>query len=61
VYRNIRQSAFNYCDWYKIYLRPLGEFPKGQIFLLDRLREYAASYFALEIEVLPCLEKIAIF
>jgi len=39
----------------KIYLQPLGEFPQGQIFLLDKLREYAASYFAMEIEVLPCL------
>lgn len=39
----------------KIYLQPLGEFPKGQIFLLDRLREYAAAYFAMEVDVLPCL------
>ena len=39
----------------KIYLQPLGEFPKGQIPLLDRLREYAAAYFAMEVEVLPCL------
>ena len=41
----------------KIYLQPLGEFPKGQIPLLDRLREYAAAYFAMEVDVLPCFSR----
>jgi archaemetzincin len=39
----------------KIYLQPLGEFPKGQIPLLEKLREYATAYFAMEVKVLPCL------
>ncbi len=39
----------------KIYLQPLGEFPKGQISFVERLREYAAAYFAMQVEVLPCL------
>jgi archaemetzincin len=39
----------------KIYLQPLGNFPKGQIPFLDKLREYAAIYFSMEVEVLPCL------
>jgi len=47
----------------KIYLQPLGEFgfpqsggpPKGQIPLAEKLREYAAAYFAMQVEILPCL------
>jgi len=47
----------------KIYLQPLGEFgfpqsggpPKGQISLVEKLREYAAAYLAKPVEVLPCL------
>jgi archaemetzincin len=39
----------------KIYLQPLGEFPKGQIPLVEMLREYASDYFAMEVRVLPCL------
>jgi len=47
----------------KIYLQPLGEFgfprsgvpPKSQIALVETLREYAATYFALQVDVLPCL------
>lgn len=47
----------------KIYLQPLGEFGfpqsggplKGQIPLAERLREYAAAYFAMQVEILPCL------
>jgi len=39
----------------KIYLQPLGKFPKGQIPLVERLREYAAAYFGMEVEVLPCM------
>jgi len=39
----------------KIYLQPLGEFPKGRIPLVQRLRRYAAAYFAINIEVLSCL------
>jgi archaemetzincin len=47
----------------KIYLQPLGEFgfpqsggpPKGQISLVEKLREYASIYFAMQVEILPCL------
>lgn len=39
----------------KIYLQPLGEFPKGRIPLVERLREYAAAYFTMQVEVLPRL------
>lgn len=39
----------------KIYLQPFGEFPQSQIPLLEKLREYAAAYFAMEVKVLPCL------
>jgi archaemetzincin len=35
----------------KIYLQPLGEFPKGQI-LLETLRAYTAANFAMPVEVL---------
>jgi archaemetzincin len=39
----------------KIYLQPLGNFPKGQVPLVERLREFAAAYFAMPVEVLPSL------
>ena len=39
----------------KIYLQPLGGFPEGQIPLVERLREYAGTYFAIQVEVLPSL------
>ena len=39
----------------KIYLQPLGEFPKMQIPLTDGLKEYAGAYFAMQIGVLPPL------
>ncbi len=39
----------------KIYLQPLGDFPKGNIPFLDKLQEYAAFYFDMEVEVLPRL------
>ena len=47
----------------KIYLQPLGEFgfpqsrvpPKGQIPLVESLREVACAYFAMQVEVLPRL------
>lgn len=39
----------------KIYLQPLGEFPKGQSPSVERLREYATAYFAMQVEVLPPL------
>jgi len=39
----------------KIYLQPLGEFPEGQIFLAERLREYAGAFFVMQAEVLPGL------
>jgi len=39
----------------KIYLQPLGEFPKGKIAFLERLRDYAAAYFAIKVQVLPRL------
>lgn len=39
----------------KIYLQPLGQFPDGQVPLVERLKEYAGAYFALEVQVLPPL------
>jgi archaemetzincin len=39
----------------KIYLQPLGQFPKGQIPLVETLRAYAAANFAMPVEVLPTL------
>ena len=39
----------------KVYLQPLGEFPKGKIALVERLREYAAAYFTIKVQVLPSL------
>jgi archaemetzincin len=39
----------------KIYLQPLGQFPNGQVPLVESLREYAGAYFAMEVEVLPPL------
>ena len=39
----------------KIYLQPLGEFPKGQIPLVEMLRRYAGAYFATEVQVLAPL------
>jgi len=39
----------------KIYLQPLGEFPKGRIPLVQTLREYATAYFGMEVEILPSL------
>ena len=39
----------------KIYLQPLGEFPKGRIPLVEKLSEYAAVYFGMQVEVLPRL------
>jgi archaemetzincin len=39
----------------KIYLQPLGEFPKMQVPLTQILKEYASAYFAMQVEVLPPL------
>jgi len=39
----------------RIYLQPLGEFSEDQVPSVERLREYAAAYFAMEVEVLPYL------
>jgi len=39
----------------KIYLQPLGEFPKGKIPLVKTLKEYAAAYFNMHVDVLPYL------
>ena len=39
----------------RIYLQPLGEFPEGQIPLAERLKKYAAAYFAMEVETLARL------
>jgi archaemetzincin len=40
----------------KIYLQPLGQFPKGQISLLDKLDDYAAAYFCMEVKTLEPLD-----
>lgn len=37
----------------KIYLQPLGQFPKGRFSLVEDLRQYAAAYFAMDVEILP--------
>jgi len=39
----------------KIYLQPLGEFPKGKIPLVQTLTEFAAAYFSMPVDVLPSL------
>jgi len=39
----------------KIYLQPLGQFPDGQLPLVERLKEYAGAYFAMDVQVLPFL------
>jgi archaemetzincin len=40
----------------KIYLQPLGEFPKGHMPLAESLKDYAAAYFAVDAHVLPPLD-----
>jgi archaemetzincin len=37
----------------KIYLQPVGRFLKDQSPALERLQEYAAAYFAMDVEILP--------
>lgn len=37
----------------KIYLQPLGRFPKDQSPAVEILREYAAAYFVLNVEIFP--------
>ncbi|MHC4575693.1 MAG: hypothetical protein ACYS76_16495 [Planctomycetota bacterium] len=39
----------------KIYLQPLGEFPESHAPPVDALKQYAAAYFAMPIDVLPTL------
>jgi archaemetzincin len=39
----------------KIYLQPLGEFPKMQVPLNQALKEYASAYFAMQVEMLPVM------
>jgi len=39
----------------KIYLQPLGQFPDGQVPLVESLKEYAGAFFAMEVKVLPTL------
>lgn len=39
----------------KIYLQPLGQFPNGQVPLVESLGEYAGAFFAMEVKVLPAL------
>src|SRR3972149_9611961 len=39
----------------KIYLQPLGDFPKYKIPLIENVQEYAAAYFCMQVEVLPSL------
>jgi archaemetzincin len=40
----------------KIYLQPLSEFPSLAVPLAETLKEYAAAYFAMEIQILPVLK-----
>ena len=39
----------------KIYLQPLGKFPKGEVPMVETLKAHAEAYFRLRVEVLPCL------
>jgi archaemetzincin len=39
----------------KIYLQPVGRFPKDQSPAVERFKEYAAAYFVMEVEILPPL------
>jgi archaemetzincin len=39
----------------KIYLQPLGQFPNGQVPLVESLGEYAGAFFAMEVKVLSAL------
>lgn len=39
----------------KIYLQPLGQFPKEPNNLLANLKEYTSAYFCMDVEVLPSL------
>ena len=39
----------------KIYLQPLGQFPAGGVPLSESLREYAGSYFDMEVQLLPSM------
>jgi archaemetzincin len=40
----------------KIYLQPMGQFPNGQVPLVESLGEYAGAFFAMEAKVLPALD-----
>jgi archaemetzincin len=40
----------------KIYLLPLGEFPKGRSPDMEMLKEFASVYFAMEVVVLPAAD-----
>jgi len=40
----------------KLYLLPLGEFPRDRSPRLDLLREFAAAFFSLEVALLPVLD-----
>ncbi|UCD28685.1 MAG: hypothetical protein JSV03_16670 [Planctomycetota bacterium] len=40
----------------KIYLQPLGQFTKERSPSLESLRDYAAAYFGMKVEVLPTLD-----
>lgn len=39
----------------KLYLQPLGEFAKDRSVSLDSLRQFAAAFFMMDVEVLPTL------
>lgn len=40
----------------KIYLQPLGDFPKYEIPLVESLQEYASAYFGMKVQVLPHID-----
>ena len=40
----------------RIYLQPLGDFPKERSPSLEKLKDYASTYFFLEVEILPPLD-----
>lgn len=40
----------------RIYLQPLGDFPRERNPSLEKLKDYASAYFSLEVEILPPLD-----
>ena len=59
TYDDFLQSDRNSPDEIRnlIYLQPIGQFRKDQSPSLDLLREYAAAYFMMNVDILPTIDK----